>query len=115
MSLVPGHTPRSAVLVLAFRRDGLACVDGGPQASRTPVETIDRIVIIVLALPEPKRDTARRWRALGAAPIAHVHDVEAVRHARYPGRVLRVGVRRGGGAFVVARVADVVARVGRGG
>ena len=114
MSLIP-RTPRSAVLILAFRRDGLACVDGGPQTARTPVETIDRIVVIVLALPEPKRDTARRWRALGAAPIANVHDVETVRHTGYPGRVLRVGVGRGGGALVVARVADVVARVGHGG
>ena len=101
MSLIPGQTPRSAVLILAFRRDGLARVDGGPQTPRTPVEAIDRIAVIVLALPEPKRDTARWWRALGAAPIAGVHDVEAARHARDPGRVLRKGVGRVG-AVVVA-------------
>ena len=101
MSLVPGHAPRSAVLILAFRRDGLACIDSGPQTPCTPVETIDRIAVIVLSLPEPKRHTARRWRALGPAPITSVHDVEAARHARYPGRVLRKGVGRVG-AVVVA-------------
>ena len=101
MSLVPGHTPLGAVLILAFGRDGLAGIDGGPQTPRTPVETIDRIAVIVLSLPEPKRDTARRWRALGTAPVASVHDVEAVRHAGYPGRVLRKGVG-GVGAVVIA-------------
>ena len=101
MSLVPGQIPLGAVLILAFRRDGLAGIDGGAQAPRTPVETIDRVAVIVLSLPEPKRDTARRWHALGAAPVASVHDVEAVGHAGYPGRVLRKGVGRGG-AVVVA-------------
>ena len=115
MSLVPGQTPLGSVLILAFGRDGLACVDGGPQTSGTPVETVDRVAVIVLSLPEAKRDTARRWRALGPAPVIGVHDVEAARHARDPGRVLGKGVGRGGGAVVVAGVGDVVAGVGRGG
>ena len=112
MSLVPGHTLRSAVLILAFRRDGLACTDGGPQAPGAPVETVDRIAVVVLSLPEPKRDAARRGRALGPAPVAGVHDVEAARHARYPPRVHGKGVGRVA-AVVAACVADVVARVRR--
>ena len=114
MSLVPDRTPRSPVLVLAFRRHGLAGIDGGPQTPRTPVETVDRVAVVVFALPEAKRDAARRGRALGAGPIGGVHDVEAACHARYPGWVLRVGVGRVG-AVVVAGVAHVVAPGGRGG
>ena len=100
MSLVPNQSVR-LILILTFRRDGLTCVDGGGYTSLTPLETIDGITVIVLALPKPKLYPASRWLAQGPVPTVSIHDVEASRHAAYPGRVGREDVGRGG-AVVVA-------------
>ena len=100
MSLVPKQSVR-LILILTFRRDGLTCVDGGGDTSLTPLETIDGIAVIVLALPKPKLHPASRRLAQGPVPIVGVHDVEASGHAAYPGWVGREGVGCGG-AVVVA-------------
>ena len=100
MSLVANHSVR-LVLVLTFRSDGLTCVNGRGYTSLTPLKTIDGITVIVLALPKPKLYPASRRLARGTVPIVATQDVEASRHAAYPGRVGREGVGRRG-AVVVA-------------
>ena len=111
MSLIPNHCPVRAILILTLRRHGLTGINRRRQTSHTPLITINRIIIIVLALPKPKRHPAHRRRALVTVPVGTVQGVQTPRHGTYPGRV-------GGGAIgrvptvVGAGAAGAVARVG---
>ena len=101
-----------AILILTLRRHGLTGTNRLRQTSRTPPITINRIIIIVLALPKSKLHPAHRRRALVTVPVGSVQGVQTPGHGTCPGRVGGVGIGRAPAA-VGAGAAGAEARVGR--
>ena len=109
MSLIPSWHPRRLILILALGRNILTGINRRGQTPRTPLPTIHTIIVVILALPEPKLRPAHRRRALVSAPAFRVQRVQTPRHGVGPERAGRqVAPAVGAGA------AGVVAGVGRG-
>lgn len=96
------------ILILTLGRNRLTGINRRRQTAHTPLIAIDRIAVIVLALPKPKRDPARRRRARVPGPIVGAQIVQTARHAGGPGGERSEGVGRVA-AFVRACAGGVVA------
>lgn len=111
MSLIP-HQFSRPILILTLSRNSLTGINRRGQTPRTPLPTIDSIIVVILALPEPKRRPAHRRRTLGSVPVFRVQHVQTPRHGVDPGRVGRGDIGRAA-SVVGAGAAWVVAGVGR--